>query len=80
MCDAVEGFAIAGLRVAPVTQLSEIPGPTGPAEGAMKGEELCVLVLGVSERPQRRWALSQFRGGMAHSMATRSGVELSTWT
>ena len=80
MCDAVERSAIAGLRVTPVTQLSEDPGPTGSAEGAMKGEELSVLVLGVSERLQRRWALSQFRGRMAHSMAMRSGVELSTWT
>lgn len=78
MCDAVEGPAIAGLRVAPVTQLSEGPRPTGSAEGAMKGEALSVLVLEVSEHPWRRWALNQCWGRMTDSMATRSGVELST--
>lgn len=78
MCDAAERAAIAGSRVALVTQLLGVPLPTGSAEGAIKGEAPSVLVPEVWENPQQRWALSQFRGRMAHSMATRRGVVLST--
>jgi hypothetical protein len=78
VCDAAEGAAIVRLGAAPVMQLWEVPPPTGSAEGAKKGGALFVLVLGVSDHPQGRRAMSQFRGRMARSMATRSGIELST--
>ena len=79
MCDAAEGAAIARLRGGPVMRLLEVPQPKGSAEDAMKGEAPSVLVLGVSEGLQRRWTVSQFRGLVARSMATRGGIELSTW-
>lgn len=78
MCSAAEGFAIARQGGAPVTQLWEVPRPTGSAEDAMKGEALSVLALVVSEGPQGRLRVTQCRGRIAHSMVTRSDVELST--
>ena len=47
---------------APVTQLWEVPRPTGSAKDAMKGEAVPVLALVVSEGPQGRLTVSQRRG------------------
>lgn len=78
MCGAAEGAAIARQEGASVTQLWEVPPPTGSAEDAMKGEVLSVLALVVSEGPLGGLTVGQYRGRMAHSMVTRNDVELST--